>query len=351
MTAPPHRFAGRTALVTGSSRGLGLLVARELARHGARVMLCARDPEPLRRAERHLRAAGHEVASCNCDVTDPDAPSRLLSSVRERFGPLDILVNNAGIIQVGPLEALCEQDFRHAMETMYFAPLRLTLAVLPDLRASSAATVVTVSSVGGRIPAPHLLPYAAAKFAAAGFSQGLRAELAGTGISVTTVLPGLMRTGSHTAARFHGRPGAEYRWFAAAAGLPLLSMDAERAARAIVRAAERRRPELVLTPAAKLGVRVQGLAPATTARLLARVARIMPGAGDQPRHDVQGADAAESSGLPAWVTALGDRAGARFAEPRPNPRPSAPGARGVSERATRTRRDTGGAGTGAASAT
>ncbi len=218
---------------------------------------------------------------------------------------------------MGPLDALREEDFRRAMETMFFAPLRLTLAALPDLRASGAGRVVTVSSVGGRIPAPHLLPYVAAKFAAAGFSQGLRAELAGTGVGVTTVLPGLMRTGSHTAARFHGRPGAEYGWFAAAASLPLLSMDAERAARAIVRAAERGRPELVLTPAAKLGVRLQGVAPATTARLLGLAARTLPAAGDRPRHDVRGADAAKQSGLPGWITALGDRAGARFGEPRP----------------------------------
>ncbi|MEV8099505.1 SDR family NAD(P)-dependent oxidoreductase [Kitasatospora sp. NPDC085879] len=321
MTAPPHRFAGRTALVTGSSRGLGLLIARELTRHGAQVMLCARDADALGRAERQLRADGADTASLSCDLTDPETPRRLLDTVHDRFGPLDILVNSAGIIQVGPLEALREQEFRQAMETMYFAPLRLTLAALPDLRASSAGTVVTVSSVGGRIPAPHLLPYVAAKFAAAGFSQGLRAELAGTGVSVTTVFPGLMRTGSHTAARFHGRPGAEYAWFAAAASMPLLSMNAERAARAIVRAAERRRPELVLTPAAKVGVRLQELAPATTARLLGLVARSLPAAGDRPHHDVQGARAAERSGLPAWVTALGDRAGARFAEPRPHTRP------------------------------
>ncbi|MFJ6382486.1 SDR family NAD(P)-dependent oxidoreductase [Kitasatospora sp. NPDC092039] len=321
MTAPRHRFAGRTALVTGSSRGLGLLVARELARHGARVMLCARDPDALGRAERRLRDEGADVASLSCDITRPEAPRRLLDAVHERFGPLDVLVNNAGIIQVGPLDALREEDFRQAMDTMYFAPLRLTLAALPDLRAGGDGTVVTVSSVGGRIPAPHLLPYVAAKFAAAGFSQGLRAELAGTGVSVTTVLPGLMRTGSHTAARFHGRPGAEYGWFAAAASAPLLSMDAERAARAIVRAAARRRPELVLTPAAKIGVRAQGLAPATTARLLALAARALPSAGDAPRHGVPGADAAGQSALPSWATALGDRAARRFAQPRPHTGP------------------------------
>ncbi len=98
MTDRPHRFAGRTALVTGSSRGLGLLVARELARHGCRVMLCARDADALARAERQLRAEGARVESTRCDITDTDAPRRLLDAVHEHFGPLDILVNSAGII-------------------------------------------------------------------------------------------------------------------------------------------------------------------------------------------------------------------------------------------------------------
>ncbi|MGW3071290.1 SDR family NAD(P)-dependent oxidoreductase [Kitasatospora sp. NPDC001132] len=311
------RTADRTAVVTGASRGLGLLIARELVRRGCRVMLCARDPAELARAERYLRDEGAAVAACACDLNDSDAPRRLLAATHERFGPVEILVNNAGVIQVGPFQALREEDFREAMETMLFAPLRLTTAALPDLRAHEG-TLVNVTSVGGRVPAPHLLPYVAAKFAATGLSQGLRAELAADGVRVTTVIPGLMRTGSHTAARFHGRPAAEYSWFAAAAGLPLLSMDAERAARAIVRAADRGRPELVLTPAAKIGARVQGLAPATTARLMGLVARLLPGPGADPAHGVVGSRAAGSARLPAWVTVLGDRAGRRFNEPRPD---------------------------------
>ncbi|WP_328307111.1 SDR family NAD(P)-dependent oxidoreductase [Streptomyces sp. NBC_00442] len=318
MNPRRNRFAGRTALVTGSSRGLGLLIARELTARGCRVMLCARDAGELAVAEQKLRATGADVASFACDITDADAPQRLLDAVHERFGPLDVLVNNAGIIQVGPMEAFEEKDFRQAMETMFFAPVRIALAALPDLRESGAGTLVTISSIGGRIAAPHLLPYVTAKFAAAGFSQGMRAELAGSGVSVTSVFPGLMRTGSHTAARFHGRPGAEYGWFGAAATLPLLSMDAERAARAVVRAAERGRPELVLTPAAKVAVRLQGLAPATMTRLLSVTDRALPGAGDRPRRDVPGAEAAGRSGLPRWVTILGDRAGRRWGEPRPH---------------------------------
>ncbi|MGW2863128.1 SDR family NAD(P)-dependent oxidoreductase [Streptomyces sp. NPDC001205] len=317
MTPRPNRFDGRTALVTGSSRGLGLLIARELTRRGCRVMLCARGAEGLATAERKLRAHGAEVSTLACDITEPGAPQLLMEAVHERFGTLDILVNNAGIIQVGPLDAFHEEEFRLAMETMFFSPMFLALAALPDLRGSDAGTLVSISSIGGRIAAPHLLPYVSAKFAHAGFSSGLRAELAGSGVSVTTVFPGLMRTGSHSAARFSGRPGAEYGWFAAAASLPVLSMDAGRAARAIVRAAERRRPELVLTPAAKVAVRMQGLAPVATARLLAATARALPEAGEEPRHDV-GSRAAERSWLPRWVTTLGDRAGRRLGEPRPN---------------------------------
>ncbi len=303
------------ALVTGASRGLGLLIARELTRHGCRVMLCARDQAELRRAERALLDDGGDVRSLACDLTAPDSPAHLVGETAEAFGGIDVLVNNAGIIQVGPLAAAREEDFRRAAETMYFAPLRLTLAALPHLR-ERHGRLVNITSIGGRIAPPHLLPYAGAKFAVAGLSEGLRAELAGDGVSVTTVVPGLMRTGSHTAARFSGDAPREYAWFATAASLPLLSMDAERAARAIVRAAGRRRPEVVLTPAAKVAVRLHGLAPATTTRLMTLAARLLPAAGSAPEHDVSGAAAAHRLASPAVrrMTTLGDRAGRRFNE-------------------------------------
>ncbi|MFD0526715.1 SDR family NAD(P)-dependent oxidoreductase [Kitasatospora arboriphila] len=201
------RFHGATALVTGGSRGLGLLIAGELADRGARVMICARDPQELATAERELSSRG-TVASTVCDLAEPDAPERLVAATVERFGQLDVLVNNAGLIQVGPLEAFTAEDFDRALDVMVRAPVRLVLAALPGMRERRSGTVVTVSSIGGRIPAPHLLPYVTAKFALAGLSAGLRAELAADGISVTTVLPGLMRTGSHRAAAFAGSPSA-----------------------------------------------------------------------------------------------------------------------------------------------
>ncbi|GAA4883613.1 SDR family NAD(P)-dependent oxidoreductase [Kitasatospora terrestris] len=314
-------LVGRTALVTGSSRGLGLLIAGELAGRGCRVMLCGRDGAALDRARQQLADRPGEVAATVCDLARPDAPERLLGAVRERFGAdVDLLVNNAGTIQVGPVETMTESDFRRAYEVMAMAPLRLTLAVLPGMRARGGGSIVNVTSIGGRIPSPHLLPYVAAKFAATGQSEGLAAELSRHGIAVTTVLPGLMRTGSHTAAEFSGQAGREYAWFATAASLPLVSMDAERAARRIVRAVELRRRELVLTPLARAGVLAHGVAPATTGRLLALAARLLPPPGTAPEHGVPGDLAAEQHGPGSIVhrlTALGRQAGRRNNEPQP----------------------------------
>jgi short-subunit dehydrogenase len=321
MATTKSPLNGLSALVTGGSRGLGLLIARELAARGCRLLICARDAGELRRAEEELRAMGGQVHSLVADLTDTATPERLVAVAEEKCGQIDVLVNNAGIIQVGPMETMTEQDFRESMEVMFFAQLRMTLAVLPGMRSRGTGRIVNITSVGGRIAVPHLLPYAAAKFAATGFSDGLRAELAPAGISVTTVLPGLMRTGSHFAARFGGKAEQEYAWFASGAGMPVLSMNAERAARAIVRAAERGRPEVILTPVAKAAVRLHGVAPATTVRLLSLVDRLLPSAGNGtgPVGGVSGVDACErlDSRLVDRVTSLANRAARRNNEPVP----------------------------------
>ena len=125
------------------------------------------------------------------------------------------------------------------MGVMFWGTLYPVLAVLPQMRARRRGRIVNVTSVGGKVAVPHLLPYAAAKFAATGLSQGLRAELARDGITVTTVAPGLMRTGSFLNAYFKGQAVREFAPFAVLSTLPFFSIDARRAARQVVGAAKR----------------------------------------------------------------------------------------------------------------
>jgi len=163
---------------------------------------------------------------------------------------------------------------------------------------------------------PHLLPYTSAKAAAVAFSHGLRAELAGEGVTVVTVVPGLMRTGSYLNASFKGNSEAESVWFALGSTLPGVSMDAERAARQIVRAAKRGDAEAILSVPAWLLARMQALFPGTTADILARVSQLLP----QPKADGQGivrgheALARTQSGLLHLLTRLGRSAAQRFGQ-------------------------------------
>jgi NAD(P)-dependent dehydrogenase (short-subunit alcohol dehydrogenase family) len=266
---------GKVALVTGGSRGLGFLIARELLAHGAKVAICARDEAELEHARAELATLG-EVLAFTCDVTDREEIERLVVEVHDELGPIDVLVNNAGIIEVGPAELMGDAEYRRAMDTHFWASLHFAQTVLPDMIARRAGRIANVASIGGKIAVPHLLPYTASKFALVGLSEGLRAELARYGIAVTTIVPGLMRTGSHVQAGFKGQLEAEYRWFAASATSHLTSMNAERAARRIVRAIQHGDAELVLSIQAQVAVKAAALAPTLAQRVLSVIDRWLP---------------------------------------------------------------------------
>ena len=166
-------FEGKVVLITGGSRGLGLVLARLLVRRGARIAICARDGAELERARQELAAGGAEVLAIACDVSSAAQASSLVEQTLHRFGHLDVLINNAGIIQVGPLESMGLQDFRAAMEINYFGLLQTSLAALPHLRRRRKGSIVNICSIGGALAIPHLAPYSASKFAAVGFSEAL----------------------------------------------------------------------------------------------------------------------------------------------------------------------------------
>ncbi|GAA1750570.1 SDR family oxidoreductase [Streptomonospora arabica] len=303
-------IAGCTALVTGGSRGLGLLIARELGRRGCRVLVAARGADALDAAVADLRGEGVDARGLVCDLARDAEVTALAARIRDEYGGVDVLVNNAGVIRVGPAAAMSEDDVAQALDTMFWGPFRLTRALLPGLR-ERRGRVVTITSIGGRISVPHLLPYSCAKFAQVALSRGLDAETAGSGVRFTTVVPGLMRTGSHLGIEVTGSPRAEYTWFAAAAGMPVLSMDAERAARAIVAAALRGRRHLVLTPAARAALIADGISPGLVQAALRTTARLLPH-GQSPAVRT-GAQARRQTGVfLRALTRLNDRAARRF---------------------------------------
>jgi len=305
-----YDLGGKVVLITGGSRGLGLVMAREFGREGARLAICARDSEELLRARDDLERAGFTAFSTPCDLTDPAQIEAMVRSVRDRYGRIDVLVNNAGRIQVGPMETMTLEDYDEAMKVHFWAPLHATLAVLPEMRERKEGRIVNISSFGGKIGIPHLLPYSASKFALTGLSEGLRVELAKDGISVTTVCPGLMRTGSPPNASFKGQHRAEYAWFSINDALPFLSISAESAARRIVTACKRGEAEILLSLPAEIGVPFHALFPGLTSELLAWINTLLPGPGGIGTEKAKGKES-YSELSPSWLTALSDQAARR----------------------------------------
>jgi short-subunit dehydrogenase len=309
-------FGGRVVMITGGGRGLGLVLARRFAAEGARLVLVGRDEEELRRAQDELRKCGVAVRTIVADVTVADAAERAMAETMQAFGRLDVLVNNAGIIVVGPLESMTEEDYTRAMGTHFWGPLRFMRAALPHL-ARTRGRIVNICSVGGKIAVPHLATYSASKFALAGLSDAFRAEVASLGVKVTTVFPGLMRTGSHIRAQFKGRQSREYAWFALGSATPLSSMSATRAGRKIVKACRRGTPQLVLSLQARGAVLASSLFPNAFARAMRWMARALPsGTGNG---ETRPGWLARNSFPPAAVMELAERASLANNEAPPSP--------------------------------
>ncbi|HEX6719711.1 MAG TPA: SDR family oxidoreductase [Pyrinomonadaceae bacterium] len=305
-----YDLKNKTVLITGGSRGLGLVMAREFAREGSRLVLCARDEQELENARADLQKFGAEVIAIPCDVTNKQSVNEMVAAVHNHFGSIDVLVNNAGVIQVGPLEVMTTEDFELAMQAHFWGPLNTIMAVLPSMRQKKSGRIVNISSIGGKVSIPHLVPYSASKFALVGLSKGLRAELMKDGIVVTTICPGLMRTGSPRNADFKGKHRFEYAWFSISDALPLLTVSAENAARQIVQACKRGQTELVISIPAKIAVLFDELFPEFTSQMLAMANRLLPEAGGVGTERKKGRDSA-SAWSPSWLTTLNEEAATR----------------------------------------
>lgn len=303
-------FRDKTVLITGGSRGLGLELARQLAGEGANIAICARDADELDRAQSELQQYGIDVFAEVCDITAKGQVERFVEAVRQALGPVDVLINNAGTIIVTPYEHATEDDFRDAMDVNFWAAFHMINAVLPQMLARQGGRIVNIASFGGKVAVPHLMPYSTSKFALVGYSEGLRAELLKNDIYVTTICPGLIRTGSPRNAIFKGQNEKEYAWFKIGDSLPLFTIASADCAREIIDACRSGQAERIISLPAKLGAALQNLAPNLMGELMAVVNQTLPAPGGIGEERAFGRDS-ETDLSQSFLAALTDEAAER----------------------------------------
>lgn len=307
-------FKNQVVAITGG-RGLALAIAQQLADEGARLALLARDEAELQRAKKTLTVQGVEVLTVPCDVRNANSAKQAIEQVIRHYQRIDVLINDAGIIQVAPIENIKTEDFEDAMATHFWGPYFTMQAAIPQLKKQGGGKIVNIASIGGQIAVPHLLPYSASKFALVGLSDGLRTELAKDNITITTVCPGLIRTGSAFNAFFKGKNQQEFGWFAISDSMPLISMSAKRTAYQILKACRLGQPKLTTTVLARFGVILDAVLPGLTGRGLMVANLLLPKASDQPGADINKTGwQSESAVAPSALTGLSNQAATKFNE-------------------------------------
>ena len=317
-------FRGKVVVISGGSRGLGLEIARLLASEGARVAILARNEPELQAAQDELKARsllairqeelspGPRVLAIPCDIGDRDQAEDAVRQVVDQYGRIDALINAAGIMQVAPIDHLTVEDFENAMAVHFWGPLYTMLAVIPHMRRAGGGRIVNISSIGGKVGLPHLAPYSASKFALEGLSDTFRAELARDQILVSTINPGLMRTGSFYHGNYKGQQPKEFAWFSMMASTPLTAMQSQRAARQVLSSARHGDAERTLTWQARVLQITEELFPNFTAMMMKAVnSRLLPGPGGLQAGEIKTGFESRPEKIPASVTKLGDQAAER----------------------------------------
>jgi NAD(P)-dependent dehydrogenase (short-subunit alcohol dehydrogenase family) len=269
-------LAGAVAVVTGGARGLGYAIAQELAAEGCKLALCGRDGDVVERAVEALRERGSEVVGCACDASDEAQVQEFFDQVLAYYGRVDLLINNAGQCFVGPATDLEAADVERALRHIFWVQFRPTMAVLPHMRRRGSGRIVSVTSIGGKLPTPHQAAYAAGKFAATGWAETLAIELRKEGIELSVVTPPPLQNGAPLHAHFNGQAEQEYLWFAHALSSPWTASPTRRAARAVVNAARYGDAERAVSFSSWLPSRLHGMAPNVMSRALSRLDRALP---------------------------------------------------------------------------
>jgi NAD(P)-dependent dehydrogenase (short-subunit alcohol dehydrogenase family) len=242
------RFAGKIALVTGASTGIGRALALELAREGADVAVAARRLDLLEKLGRDITGLGRQALPLQCDVTREAEVRATVAAAAARFGALDVVVANAGFGVVGAVETLSIEDFRRQFETNIFGVLHTVKAALPELE-KSKGRLALVGSVSGHVTVPGTAAYSMSKYAVRSLADALYHELRPKGVAVTLISPGFVesdfRQVDNQGVHHPGTRDPYPQW---------LVMPKETAARKIARAIAARRREVILTGHGKLAV-------------------------------------------------------------------------------------------------
>ena len=269
---------GGVAVVTGAASGIGAELARQLAAKGCDLALADRNGAQLAEVAAEARAKGVKVSEHVLDVGDKKALAALPKVVLAKHKRVTLLINNAGVALMGRFDQVTLEEFEWLMDINFWGPVRLTHAFLPTLLKQPTAHVVNVSSVFGLFAPPGQAPYCASKFAVRGFSETLRHELDGTGVGLTVVHPGGVKTAIATSARISGAIDPAFGKEASEKFNTMLLTSAKDAAATILRAVERQAPRVLIGPDAKAADIVQRLMPG-------RYWRLMKGlAGDMGRY-------------------------------------------------------------------
>jgi short-subunit dehydrogenase len=301
------QLKGKIVLITGGSRGLGLVLARQLSKQGADVIICARQQDTLDKAVDQVSALGGKITAFQCDVSNKAAVEKLIDEVTAKHGKIDVLINNAGVIQVGPERLMRTEEYQEALDINLWGAIHTTLAVLPHMRTRKQGHIVNITSIGAKVSVPHLLPYSVSKFAMAGFSEGLNASLKEDNVQVTTVYPGLMRTGSHHHIEVFGDKSKEFSWFSILGTHPLLSVRAEKAASIIINAFCRGKNEVIISVPAKIAIKLKAMCPGLISNTLSAINYLLPSAKG-PKGDKSKGYESHSQVAPSILTVLGEKA-------------------------------------------
>jgi short-subunit dehydrogenase len=240
---------GKRVLITGAASGIGALTAQMLSEKGAIPILTARNETKLKEVTDSLKG---KFGSYRMDVTNGDEVADTVRQAVETFGGIDVLINNAGYGLFEPFLDAPLDHFQAMMDTNYMGLVRCTKAVLPHLMKAGGGQIVNIASIAGKIGTPKSTGYTASKHAVLGFTNALRAELAGTGIVVSAVNPGPIDTPFFEKADPSGSYVNNVRWF---------MMPPERVARTIVRVIERKKTEVDLPYSAAAGIKIYQLFP------------------------------------------------------------------------------------------